>query len=236
MASIFSAFEAIYIVSLAHRVDRRAQARRELARHGIEVGRGKAQFFDAVRPADAGGFPSIGTRGCFLSHLEILRQARESGLRRFLVLEDDAMFARAFGQADALVDFCLTDEWDFLYPGHILPPVPGPLRWIRTPGGLQCTHAYALRGEVLPSLIHFLEEILSTTSGSPDPGPMHLDAAYSIFMDRQPGIRTFRSSKSLVFQRSSVSDVSARKFVDRLLPASMLVVLRGLKSWFRARF
>jgi hypothetical protein len=233
--SIFLAFEAIYVISLVSRMDRREEIRQELADFGIEIGRGAVQYIDAVKPADDGGFPSRGAHGCFLSHLEVLRLARKSGLRRFLVLEDDAMVARNFGTTDALVDFCYTDEWDFLYLGHVLPPVSGPLRWIRTVGGVQCTHAYALRGEVLPSLIHFLEGLICRPPGDSGFGPMHIDAAYSIFMDRNPGIRVFRASKNLVLQRSSKSDVAPVGISDQILPASMLGVARKLKSWVRAR-
>ena len=235
MTSIFSAFEAIYVVSLTKRIDRRTEIQRELARAGLRIGQGAVRFFDAVEPADAGGFPSRGARGCFLSHLEILRQARESGLRRFLVLEDDAMPGRNFRRADALIDFCHTGDWDFLYLGHVLPPVSGPLRWIQTVGGVQCTHAYALRGEVLPSLIQFLEGMISRPPGDSGFGPMHVDAAYSIFMDVHPEIRVFRASKSLLLQRSSRSDVTPGNFADRMVPASMLMVARKLKSWIRAR-
>ena len=233
--SIFPAFDEIRIVSLVTRLDRRTQIQREFARVHMPIGQGNVRFFDAIRPRDDGGFPSIGAHGCFLSHLEVLRQARDSGVSRLLVLEDDALFTRAFGHAGALIDFCGTDEWDFLYPGHILPPVPGPLHWILTVGGVQCTHAYALRDAVLPGLIEFLEGILSRPPGDPEFGPMHLDAAYSIFMDRQTGIRTFRASESLVIQRSSISDVAARNYIDRLLPPSMIRVMRAVKSWFRVR-
>ena len=235
VALILPAFDTIRIVSLTNRVDRRAQVQREFARFDVAIGQGNVRFFDAILPRDDGGFPSVGARGCFLSHLEILRQARDSGVSRLLVLEDDALFTPAFGHAGALVDFCRTDDWDFLYPGHILPPVPGPLRWILTVGGVQCTHAYALRGAVLPGLIQFLEGILSRPPGDPEFGPMHLDAAYSIYLDRQPGIRTFRASRSLVLQRSSKSDVAAPKYVDRLLPPSMIQLMRAAKSWLRAR-
>ena len=235
MALIFPAFDAIRIVSLTNRLDRRAQIEREFARFHLAIGQGNVRFFDATPPRDDGGFPSVGARGCFLSHLEVLRQARDSGVARLLVLEDDALFTPAFADAGALVDFCRTDDWDFLYPGHVLPPVPGPLHWILTVGGVQCTHAYALRAAVLPGLIEFLEGILSRPPGDPEFGPMHLDAAYSIFMDRQPGIRVFRSSRSLVIQRSSKSDVAPRKHVDRFLPAGMIHFVRAVKSWLRVR-
>ena len=96
VALIFPAFDAIRIVSLTSRVDRRAQIQREFARFDIAIGQGNVQFFDAIQPPDDGGFPSVGARGCFLSHLEILRQARDSGWSRFLVLEDDALFTPPF--------------------------------------------------------------------------------------------------------------------------------------------
>jgi len=35
----------------------------------------RAEFFPAVRPETAQGFPWIGARGCFLSHLAVLKSA-----------------------------------------------------------------------------------------------------------------------------------------------------------------
>lgn len=235
MSTILPAFDAIRIVSLADRHDRREQVLREFARFGVRVGEGSVQLFDAIRPLDEGEFPTTGARGCFLSHLAILREARQNGFQRTLILEDDALFTPAFSHADSLVDFARSDAWEFLYPGHIIRSEPGPLRWIPTNGGVQCTHAYAVQASVLDPLITFLEAILGETRPRGPHGPMHVDAAYSVFMADNPQVRVYRASRSLVIQRSSRSDVTTGRGVDRLIPASMLGIVRSIKSWIRVR-
>ena len=124
---MFSAFDSIRVISLPDRLDRRTEISKELARVGLAVGEGPVRMFDAIRPADTAGFPSVGARGCYLSHLHVLREALEAGTKRLLVLEDDALFTREISGAGELLDLCKSDDWDFLYPGHVmLPAIPGP--------------------------------------------------------------------------------------------------------------
>jgi len=49
----------------------------------------KVEIFPAIGPDEAGGFPSIGPRGCFSSHVAILKQAKHQGLSNILIVEDD---------------------------------------------------------------------------------------------------------------------------------------------------
>ena len=62
-----------FVINLPYRTDRRSEMQRELSRIGWN-----AQFFPAIRPASAGSFSSIGAHGCFLSHLAVLKAARNS--------------------------------------------------------------------------------------------------------------------------------------------------------------
>src|SRR5690606_31802208 len=89
-------FEAIYVINLAYRADRRLEMSAELARLGLSFDDPKVTLFAAVRPEDAGEFPSVGARGCFMSHLGILHSALALGLRSILILEDDADFTADF--------------------------------------------------------------------------------------------------------------------------------------------
>src|SRR3546814_1261757 len=72
--TIFDHFDAIRIVNLAQRTDRRRAMNRELARVGL-AGDPRVAFFSAIRPADAGRFTSIGARGVYLSQKHLLREA-----------------------------------------------------------------------------------------------------------------------------------------------------------------
>ena len=89
-------FEKVYVINLASRVDRRE----EMAEQFQTIGRGlnqlNIQLFEASRPENAGDFPSIGARGCFMSHLRILQDASAKGHARILIVEDDLNFASDF--------------------------------------------------------------------------------------------------------------------------------------------
>ena len=74
-------FERVVIINLPERTDRRRRMERQLEAAGIDPQRPPVEFFAGIRPAEAGGWPSIGSRGGFLSHDTVLRQAKERGLR-----------------------------------------------------------------------------------------------------------------------------------------------------------
>ena len=231
--SILSAFDSIRIVSLPYRLDRRAAIATDLSAYGLVPGHGRVSFFDAIRPDSVGGFPSVGARGCYLSHLEVLRQARADKVNRLLVLEDDAMFLPVLVDSMPSLGSFLKDDWDLLYPGHFLATEPGPLRWLLTSNSILCTHAYAVNQRVISVLIHDLEVYLMRPPGDPLGGPMHLDAAYNTFRAQHPEGTTLRASQSLIVQRSSESDVSGPSRAQSFFPVRLLQVCRQIKSWLR---
>lgn len=107
----------VFVINLPHRTDRRADMERELRRVGWTV-----EFFPAIRPDGQGDFPSIGARGCFLSHLAVLERAREGRHAHVVILEDDANFAADFtGRWQRVEDFLGGPDWSLLYAGHALP-------------------------------------------------------------------------------------------------------------------
>jgi GR25 family glycosyltransferase involved in LPS biosynthesis len=78
------------VINLECRKDRRAEMETQLRRIQWD-----AQFFPAVRPPDAGDFQSIGARGCFLSHLAVLKRAALQN-DHAVIMEDDLNFSRDF--------------------------------------------------------------------------------------------------------------------------------------------
>src|SRR4051794_16074260 len=112
------AFDRIYVVSLPERRDRRKYVEQQLDAVGLLTAP-NLTFFPAIRPSSAGGFPSTGARGCFLSHLAILKEAMRDGFSTLFVLEDDATFSFDFGEMqDALVAQIKREDWDILYLGQ----------------------------------------------------------------------------------------------------------------------
>lgn len=89
----------IYCISLKKRTDRRKHITEMMAKHGLEF-----EFFDAIENKN-------GTLGCFDSHVEVLKLAREKGLDKVMIMEDDCEFIRDF----ELPEF--PDNWEMLFLG-----------------------------------------------------------------------------------------------------------------------
>ena len=74
----------------------------------------------AERPPDAGGFPSIGARGCFESHLACLRAARDAEVEVAVMAEDDVVVGAAFARHVPAIERWLRDQdWSVLYLGYL---------------------------------------------------------------------------------------------------------------------
>jgi hypothetical protein len=224
-------FDRICIINLPERSDRRRQVTRELRRQGVAVDGHRVRFVEAIRPDAAAGFPSIGARGCFLSHLKTLRQARAEGVQRLLVLEDDVMFNAALRDAGRLGAALREDGWHLAYPGHVQPALPGPLRWEPSAAPLVCAHCYAVNGPALGVVIAWLEACLARPAGHPDGGAMHVDGALTMLRRARPDLKTLLASRSVAGQRSSRSDIIGPSWIDRLPIATFVRHLRN--QWRR---
>lgn len=213
---ILDRFDQVRIINLIDRPDRRHEILAQVDRIGGLAP--NMSFYDAHRPDDAGGFPSVGARGCFESHLGVLREAQDAGVRNLLILEDDVDFTRDGPRrlADFVPDL-FGQRWDFFYGAHLLASngrkglgqVPG-----REP--VATTSLVAIDGGIVQPLIEFLEGLLGRPAGSPDYGPMHVDGAYTVFRMLNPDRVTLAAFPPLARQRSSPSDVTpSRMLLDR---------------------
>lgn len=233
-------FDAIYLINLPERLDRRRELERELANVGLEANDSKLVWVRAVRPLEAGEFPSIGARGCFLSHLTCLQSAIEQGQRRILILEDDASFPKpriaslksAVGELPAL-------SWAIWYGGGNLLHDPG-TRSNNTATvpldcgvGVQTSHCIALQGDAISSVRDFFELILTRPRGHAEAGPMHVDGAYSTWRALNPTSITLVTLPAVCTQRSSRSDISHGQWYDRFpVIRSGVEALRRLRDHF----
>ena len=215
-------FDAIYIINLTTRTDRRREMIDQLALAGLDPASQKIHFFDAIRPDDAGGFPTLGTRGCFLSHLGVLKATLAAGNRRTLVLEDDVDFVRdfqvAFGRALPRLE---ADDWGMAYLGvlSITPPLlpdGAPVTVVPPASAVQGAHMFAVKLDVLPSLVAYLEAMLRRPPGDPAGGPMHVDGAYGWFRQAHPQMTTVTCTPVLGVQRPSRTDIHALRWFDRV--------------------
>lgn len=228
--NFFSAFPRGYIVNLEERKDRRSEIEKEFSRLGVVLEETHINFFKAVRPDDAAGFPNIGARGCFLSHLNILQDALNNKLSRVLIMEDDlAISEKLIDYQDELISTLDNSDWDIIYFGHFLDFPNESQHLIPYTDGVRSTHFYAVNGKAIPLLVEFLEAILQRAPGDPAGGPMHVDGAISTFRAQNPAITTLLVNPSVGGQRSSKSDISPG-ILDKLpIIRSIVKVLRKLK-------
>lgn len=227
-------FDRAYVVNLPERTDRRRQMRRELAAAQMPLASGKVELFPAVRPESAEGFESIGARGCFLSHLQILKTARDEGLGNVLIMEDDLALGDDFLSREQHIVAALREvDWDVVHFGYFCDELSQQsttdAQALRPfDGTLIGTHFYAVNGPVFDRTVDFFEGLLSRPPGHPDGGPMHADGVYNFFKHKQPDLKRFVAVPSLGGQRSSRSDVTTKWF-DRLpILSPLATAARGL--------
>lgn len=213
---------AKFVINLRDRADRRSEMECQLRRVGW-----RAQFSNSERPPNAGGFPSIGARGCFESHLATLKRASAFS-SHVLIMEDDLNFAPGFSRL--WEDACRAlDEtnWSIFYPGHLLKESPDGLALIGASQPVMCAHFLMINKSAVAPIIDGLETILSRPPGHPDGGPMHVDGAYTTIRAQNPDLETFVFSPSLGSQRASRSDIADQKIYDRI--EALRPVMRKLR-------
>ena len=227
--AIFDLFEQVRIINLVDRPDRRREMTAQLERLGAMAP--NVEFYDARRPDGAGDFPSPGARGCFDSHLSVLRSARDAKAKSLLILEDDLDFTRDGRQRlGGMIADLSARPWDFFYGAHLLAGNGrSGLVEIAADEPVMTASCLAFSGDVIPRMVDFLEGILGRPAGSPDYGPMHVDGAYTVFRMLNPERRTLAAFPTLGRQRSSPSDITpGDMLLDRWsLTRPLATLLRG---------
>ena len=215
--TIIDYFDRTAIINLPERADRRAETREEFKRVGWQIENKKADFFTATQPEIAAGFPSAGVKGCFLSHMNAIKQAKHDNLSNILIMEDDIAFISDINKiaSEALQELDKT-EWGFLYlgHGHISDHTPDKrLEEISEP--LLLKHFYAVNGKIFDRFLQFLEKVLERPPGHPDGGPMYFDGALTTFRMQNRDINTYVIIPSIGYQRSSRTDLRPPSLWDR---------------------
>jgi glycosyl transferase, family 25 len=226
-----SATPSVYVINLERRTDRRRAMQSELLRVGWD-----AVFFPAIQPSSSAGFDSIGARGCFLSHLSVLKAARAARVRRLVILEDDVNFARDFETRwqSAMTELdCL--DWSICYPGHAISNLPLGVSPVAPETSVLCAHFMVIDNSAIDSLVEGLETILARPAGNPMGGPMHVDGAYSTIRRQNRALKTFAIFPVLGYQRPSRTDIRRGAWFDRLSMLEPVVsAIRKVKGAWRA--
>ncbi len=229
---LLTLFEHVFIVNLEFRTDRRQEMAEQLRLIGLSLAHPQITLFPAVRPENPGKWPSIGARGCFMSHLLTLREARSMGLGTVLILEDDLDWSSCFlSDGAAMLSRLEQAEWDFVHGGYEDGATGQPeLNPVLAETGLQMTHFIGLKGNI-NQIEAYLTAMTERQAGDPQGGPMHVDGAYSWYRKVFPQTRSWIYQPAIGIQRASRTDIHDLKWFDRIPVVSGIVgLLRKLKN------
>jgi len=215
--SLATQIDRIYLINLPEQTTRRIATLGELQRLGFAPGDPRIEVPFAPRPPDANGFPSKGVYGNFLSHLGILRDAREKGYERIWVLEDDAIFSKRFvREQGVLAELLMRESWDLCFPGHSLKAEiaqeNSPI--VRTQSEFMWMHCILVHRKVLDRLIAYFEATLTRPAGDPLGGKMYIDGAYNMFRRLNPDVVTFVTRPAWSLQRGGPSSLAKHRWYD----------------------
>lgn len=219
-----------YCISLASQAQRRAFCAKQFASEGVEVG-----FVDGIIPDDKARFPSLGARGCFLSHLKILESAVADpsigGARYVTIFEDDVLLPRSFASIVSTVMRQLRGlDWHIFYWGTDnqppLTPVPGrePLATIAPEQTIIGKQAYTIRLDTVPALIDYLRR------GEQQPLPGYSDGMYHEFRMKN-GLPAHTHTLQPARQASFASNITPRSFNWARHP--LRAIKRQIQAWTR---
>lgn len=194
---MFDRFDAIRIVNLPHRKDRHREMTGELRKVGL-AGHPKIEFFPAHRYSEPGRFYSPGARGCFSSHLAILREAAANG-QSVLILEDDCNFVSPSNCQ-------IPADCDVFYGGYLAASLPDDLANSDIVG----SHCMGFSARAVSRVLPWIEKAWE----SDDPAP--IDGEYVRFRRANPDIVTFFAKPQVAVQRPSRTDIGSQRLFDRL--------------------
>lgn len=223
------AFPRRVVINLPHRTDRRREMEEQLNRIGAT-----AEFFPALRYEDRGPFYHPGVRGCYMSHLTLLRC--NVGAPSLLLMEDDLDFVSE--RTRLIITRQLPENWGVFYGAVNDSPWIGPrqgYRQVEPDESFRGTHFYAVNGPAIHRLVTALETFLNRPDGHPDGGPMPIDGALNVFRRQHPDILTVVATPCLGYQRSSQSDIATPKWFETGFTGPIIANARRIRNRLRAR-
>lgn len=211
-------FEKIYCINLEHRKDRLEQSMEQFEALGILD---KVQFVKAITyHSDSLDARQNGLMGCLLSHLWILKEAKQNGCESILVFEDDFKFTKDKKYIDEKINKCTKElplDWDILYlgayfvNGYDYPCVEDYSKNLKKANTAFCTHSFAYSKSGIEKILDLLviennHDILAFSKE---------EESYDWFLSRyfQYENNCFTVDELLCEQRAGFSDIEKR-FLD----------------------
>ena len=193
-----------YYINLDHRKDRNESAIQELSKIGIK----NPNRFSAIKKDN-------GAIGCFMTHLEVLKSARDINLPYVTIFEDDVLFLEpkeTLEKLDRIVNSGI--EWDvILLGGNNYPPYQKINEDCIKVNNCQTTTAYIVKQSYYDKLINHWKEGLDKLIETNDHTKYALDQYWKILQKKDNFILITPLN---VVQKESYSDIEGKNvnYVD----------------------
>jgi glycosyl transferase family 25 len=140
--------DKIMYINLNRRTDRRELIETQLNEYGLQYER-----FEAIET------PGFGTLGCGLSHLEVLKIAKERGYKNILILEDDFYFLVTKEELNEQLNlfFDLSLNYDVCFLAYLLQDYKLVNNVVNQALECQTTSAYIVNNSYYDELIKLYE-------------------------------------------------------------------------------
>lgn len=173
-----------YIINLAHRFDRRKAMSEQCIKFDIK----NAEYFNAVHH-------HVGWKGATISHMNVIRKAKELNLPYVIIMEDDCVLSDSFNKAIDKIDEIIPKNWDMIYYGaNHLEGKPTPAVGDRI---LKCTYATSAMCYVVRNTMY--DKILNT---------VQLDKPHDVYYaEMHKSINAYCVLPNLAWQSDSYSDI-----------------------------
>lgn len=102
-------FDKAFLINLDSRIDRLENCQAMFAENDITE---LIERFSAIRPENGDG-----RLGCILSHLSIVKKAKENGWKSVLIIEDDCLFLNQEA-IDKSIEQLFNRDWSIYYLGY----------------------------------------------------------------------------------------------------------------------
>lgn len=208
--NINNIFDKIFVINLDHRKDRWNECITLFEKYGIK----NYERFSAISPnlkeipykqyqyfiVNKKDWYVPGAVGCKLSHLNIIKLAKNRGYKNFLVLEDDFCIDKISNEFNTIIYKSMMElgsEWDMLYLGgnNLQKPVKiNNNKYIHKAVKTNTTHAYAMNSSIYDKCINEINECGTEIDEYYKNNVQNKCKCYCIF-------------PSLIKQRESVSDI-----------------------------
>jgi len=188
-------FNGAYCINLFSRMDKWAECLKEFDKHGLCV-----EWHNGVDGEKIiyQGDLKKGVVGCFMSHKNLITEARDSGLETILILEDDVAFDDNLNEKFNEWINEVPNDWDMLYLGgnHNVREVTKCDDHLMRATNTQTTHAYAIKNTIYDMILDRLETL-----------DLDVDVVYT---EIQKKCNAYCFTPRLAWQRPSISDIWKR--------------------------